>query len=372
MLKFQRKLAKYYINFRGWKTRRKIVVIESDDWGSIRMASLRSYINLLNKGYPVNENKFTSLDGLERTDDLKQLFKILRKHQDKKGNHPVITACSVVANPDFKKIEASDFSKYHFETIDKTYETCGEPELLDLWKEEGIKNNLLFPQFHGREHLNPQKWMSILNNGSETERAAFNENTLLGLSQAYTSSDQNYMAAFESVNEAHKEEIKKIAIDGLAIFEKIFGFKSISFMPSQSKQFDELNETLMHKGVRFNQGGQHFIKNEDNTFKKVDKFWGDTDDYGMTYWRRNCSFEPYKNQNDNHVDSCLKDMEIAFRCGKPAVINSHRINFTSRIDAINRDLSLEKLDDLLKKILIKWPDVEFMNSAQLASVLEKR
>ncbi len=30
-------LAKNYVNFRGWKTKRKIVVIESDDWGSIRM-----------------------------------------------------------------------------------------------------------------------------------------------------------------------------------------------------------------------------------------------------------------------------------------------------------------------------------------------
>ena len=126
---FKRKLAKHYINLRGWKTNRKIVVIESDDWGSIRMASLKSYTNLLKRGIPVNENKFTSLDGLERTDDLKQLFKILRKHHDTKGNHPVITACAVVANPDFKKIEASDFSKYYFETIEKTYESCGEPRI---------------------------------------------------------------------------------------------------------------------------------------------------------------------------------------------------------------------------------------------------
>ena len=46
----RKKLAKYYINLRGWKTNRKIVVIESDDWGSIRMASLKSYTNLLKIG----------------------------------------------------------------------------------------------------------------------------------------------------------------------------------------------------------------------------------------------------------------------------------------------------------------------------------
>ena len=44
-MNIRNKLAKYYINLRGWKTNRKIVVIESDDWGSIRMASLKSYTN---------------------------------------------------------------------------------------------------------------------------------------------------------------------------------------------------------------------------------------------------------------------------------------------------------------------------------------
>jgi hypothetical protein len=141
-------------------------------------------------------------------------------------------------------------------------------------------------------------------------------------------------------------------------------------MPSQSKQFEELNETLVNQGVLFNQGGQYFISDESGAFKKVDKFWGDQDKYGMTYWRRNCSFEPYKNQEQDQVASCLKEMKIAFRCGKPAVINSHRINFTSRIDSEHRNLSLEKLNKLLEAILKKWPDVEFYSSDELGNLME--
>jgi hypothetical protein len=34
-------------NLPGWCTNRKIVVIESDDWGSIRMPSLTIFENLL-------------------------------------------------------------------------------------------------------------------------------------------------------------------------------------------------------------------------------------------------------------------------------------------------------------------------------------
>jgi hypothetical protein len=65
----------------------------------------------------------------------------------------------------------------------------------------------------------------------------------------------------------------------------------------------------------------------------------------------------------------LREIEIAFRCGKPAVINSHRINFTSRISKEHRDLSLRSLDDLLSKIVKKYPKVEFLNSEQLAKVM---
>lgn len=362
-------LAKHYINLRGWKTNRKIVVIESDDWGSIRIPSQQVYSSLKTKGYPLDKNKFTSLDGLERKEDLELLFKVLQKYKDDKGNHPVITACAVVANPDFKKIKASDCKKYHFETIDKTYESYDELNLLALWKEIGIKQNLLYPQFHGREHLNPKKWLKVLNDDNQIETAAFKTQTLLGLSGEETKKEDNYMAAFEAISEDHKREIERNTVDGLSIFKNIFGFKSISFMPSQSKQFESLNKTLIKQGVLFNQGGQYFTSNGDGTFKKIDKLWGDRDQYGITYWRRNCTFEPYKNQKGNHVNSCLKEIEIAFRCGKPAVINSHRINYTSRINPGNRDQSLEKLDQLLKAIIKKWPEVEFMNSEMLGKTL---
>ena len=190
-------LAKYYINLRGWKTKRKIVVIESDDWGSIRMASPEIFNSLKRKGYPVDKHKFTSLDGLESKEDLEVLFKVLRNHKDKNGKHPVITACALVANPNFEKIASSGFKEYHFETIDKTYQSYGESELLEFWKEKGIKENLLYPQFHGREHLNPRKWLSVLKYGVQMEMDAFNEKVLLGLSGSASLKERNYMAAFE-------------------------------------------------------------------------------------------------------------------------------------------------------------------------------
>ena len=38
---------KIITNIKGWRTNRKIVVIESDDWGTIRMSSKEAFNSLL-------------------------------------------------------------------------------------------------------------------------------------------------------------------------------------------------------------------------------------------------------------------------------------------------------------------------------------
>jgi hypothetical protein len=51
------------------------------------------------------------------------------------------------------------------------------------------------------------------------------------------------------------------------------------------------------------------------------------------------------------------------------VINSHRINYTSRINKKIRDFTLRELERLLVSILKKWPNVEFVNSSELANII---
>jgi hypothetical protein len=87
------------------------------------------------------------------------------------------------------------------------------------------------------------------------------------------------------------------------------------------------------------------------------------------HWRRNSLFEPVENQNFDWVSKCLQDIEIAFRWGKPAVISSHRVNYIGSIFENNRTQSLEKLKVLLTRVIKKWPDVQFISSAQLAEIM---
>jgi hypothetical protein len=361
-------LAKNYINFRGWKSNRKIVVIESDDWGSIRIANQGVVDKALVLNPSFGNNKFLLYDGLEREADVELLLGVLAKHKDFKGNSPVVTALALTSNPNIELMKKGkeEFS-YISESISETYEKYGENKLLSKWKNEGINTNLLYPQFHGKQHLFVNRYIKRINNSQDVENFAFLNDSIFGI--ANTSRALNFMSAFEYQNEFEKKIIEQETKDGLEQFKKLFGFHSKSFCPSQSIYGDHVFPILKSNGVKTIQAGQQFVPYK-NSLDKVDNLWGKRTKEGLFFTRRNCTFETYKNRNFDHIDSCLSEIEIAFRWGKPAVINSHRINFTSRIRCDLRDKTLNDLDILIKRLIKRWPTVEFVNSAELADLIE--
>ena len=70
---------------------------------------------------------------------------------------------------------------------------------------------------------------------------------------------------------------------------------------------------------------------------------------------------------EDAVDTCLKQIDSAFRWKQPAIISVHRVNFIGRIIENNGDLGVYMLGELISKILNNWPDVKFMTSDQLAN-----
>jgi hypothetical protein len=92
--------------------------------------------------------------------------------------------------------------------------------------------------------------------------------------------------------------------------------------------------------------------------------------FGQRFIKRNCFFEPSGRDKD-WVDSCLRDIELAFRYGKPAVISTHRVNYVGDRNADNRDFGLKQLDKLIKLMLLKWPDIEFTNTPKLFDYFDK-
>lgn len=372
MISIKQKLAKNYINAIGWNTSRKLLLIESDDWGAIRMPSKKTFNKLLDCNINVDKSYFDRNDSLESVSDLENLYEVLSAITDINGNPACITAFSVVANPDFERITQNNRSSYVYEPITKTYErnghTRGSFELI----KEGSSKRLLYPQFHGREHLHTQRWIEAINCSSLKEQIAYEHQAFIGASKSDDAFQYplGYMAAF---NWSHSNETKlqnEIIKDGLKLFKQLFGFESISFMAPQSIWSNEINCTLKDNGVRLQFGQQHEPR-ENNKTKLINKRWGSKTKEGLVHWRRNCQFEPSRNQNHDWVNSVLQEIAIAFRWGKPAVINSHRVNYIGSIFPENRDESLKKLKTLLKEVQKRWPDVEFVDTERLAQIMLK-
>ena len=352
----------------GFRTNKKIIVFESDDWGSIRMPSLKVYNNLLNKGLRVDCCHYCRFDSLAVKEDMEMLFDLLLSYTDSRGSNPVITANTIVANPDFDKIKASDFQHYFYKGLQETlneYPDCS----FDLWK-KGIAQNIFHPQFHGREHLNVSRWMHALQSKSKEAHLAF-ENRLFGISQTISNEKRpSFLAALDADCRQDLMGQKQILEEGLDLFKKIFNYESDSFIAPNYIWHSSIEDILMNKNIKFIQGA--FFQNEPNLKGSLTKkihFCGQKNKNKQLFLTRNCFFEPSSLSTKDWVASCLTDINNAFAVQKPAVISVHRVNFIGSIDKRNRDNTLFGMHALIQGIMKHWPDVEFLTSDALGEFI---
>lgn len=363
------KLIKNLSNLPGWRTNRKIVVIESDDWGSIRMSSNESYNTLLKAGLAVDKGaaaRYNQFDTLATKEDLTNLFETLSTVKDKNNNSAKFTSVSVVANPDFDKIKEDDFNNYYYEPFTKTLERYNRADAFPLWG-EGKSANVFVPEFHGREHLNVSAWMRALKANDKHARLAF-EHKVWGYQRE---SGINFQAAFDLEFASDLEGQKEIVRDGLTLFEKLHGYKSRFFVPPNGPLNSALETIAGNCGVEYmaTQKIQNEVLGEGKT-KKNYRYVGMKNKDKQTYITRNSFFEP-SCSNKDEISSCMAELEVAFKWNKPAVISSHRINYIGALNVANRDRSLKELQNLLAAIVKKWPDVEFMTSSELGDIITK-
>jgi hypothetical protein len=367
-------LSKNITNIPGFKTDRKIIVIESDDWGSIRMPNKKVLHQYNAMGYDLNKNPYCKYDTLANTDDLSALFEVLLRYKDKIGSHPKFTFNTVMANPKFDKIKNMGYNEYFHEPFTETIkEYYPKQNVFNIWK-QGISEGLIYPQFHGREHINVPVWLNDLKLGSPSLNAAFDLNFWGIPKHLYGDNKVNIQAAFSSADEEHFDFYKNNIIEGTTMFENIFGFKSKTFIANNYTYPETLNKTLSNSGISGIQGMKYQkipLKEGGIALKSVHT--GMKNILNQTYTVRNCIFEPSQMpvKLDN-VRSCINDISNSFFWKKPAILTSHRLNYIGSIEEDNRNRNLKLLNNLIQTILKKWPDVEFMTSDQLVDHIKAK
>lgn len=369
-------LSVHASNLPGWHTNRKIVVIESDDWGSIRMSSLEAFNNLLKAGMREDRNHYNTFDSLESNKDLECLFETLSKFKDKNGRHPVMTGVNVVANPDFEKIKENGFTQYVYEPYTETLKRYpAHDRVYELWK-EGIEKRLFVPIFHGREHLNVQRWLRALRSGHRSTLLAF-DNCVTGI---YNGIDEEkipeFQAAFDIDTLDDLPYLEEVIVTGLDLFKELYGYNSSYFVPTNGPFNNSLESVLWEKGVRYINSGK--IQREplgNGQYRKNIRFLGKKNGLGQIYLTRNCFFEPSSMESPADTDwvgNCLKEIEIAFKWHKPATISTHRVNYVGFLHPENRERTLRRFEELLRTMLKKWPDIEFMTSMELGDLISMK
>jgi hypothetical protein len=372
-MSYKENIIRNISNIPGWRTKNKYVVFESDDWGSKRMTSMLAFEKLEKLGLDLRScdaERYNRNDTLAKSSDLENLFDILSAFTDRTGNNPVFTVACVVANPDFEKIREAEYSEYFYEAFTDTLKrTNGCERSFELWL-EGIRNKIFVPQLHGREHLNVNAWMKALRNNDRQTKLAFNEGIWGFVPNPKSLPDTDFQAAFQLAVTEDLEFHKKALQEGLDLFEKIFNYRAEYFVPPNGIFNNTLNLTLRRGGVKYRSAAKvQYESVGAGRTKKTIHWLGQKEKNGIRYISRNCFFEPSQ-PGRNWVDSCLNDINIAFRWQKPAIISTHRVNYISGLNPMNRDVGLSQLKLLFHRMTTSWPDLVFLTTPELGKLMD--
>ena len=361
-------------NLPGKKTRRKIVCIYVDDYGSIRVKDKKAYETLKAAGIPMDSSRYAKFETLASTEDLQMLFEVLTSVKDQHGNYACFTPFANIANPDFDKIRESGFTKYFREPFTETLKRYGasHEKSYELWK-QGITEHIFHPEYHGTEHINVLRFMEALQQGHKSTMLAF-DNQSVAIPKFADEKVVKHATTVFYIEKA--EENKALAEDirtGMNMFESLLGYRPRQFTPGAGIYSPALHPVLKEEGIDYiNVNRYKAYPLGDGKFVKHFLYNGKRNDAGQQYVVRNCVFEPYiddGSRNGTAVSGCLKNIEAAFRMHAPAIVSTHRVNFVGSLESLHRDDALQQLKELLIEIVKRWPDVEFMDGDQMCDAV---
>lgn len=369
LAKIKKGVISSVVNTLGWHTNRKIVVFESDDWGSIRTSSKEALNALKQADFKVEECPYTMYDALESNEDIEILLETLLNVKDKNDNPAVFTLNNIVANPDFEKIKQSDFQEYHYEPFTETYRRYPKHDRVLESIKEGKAKKAFSVQLHGREHVNVAQWMKALQAKDKNSHLLFEHGMFSAHISGASSCRSEYLQSLGIFEAQELDAHHQIVAEGARLFKDIWGYTSDSFIAPCYTWHHSLEKTLAQQGVSYLQG-THMQKDArvptgKSYFKKRFNYLGKKNKHAQQYIVRNCWFEPSQNPGTDCVALALQQITKAFKYKKPAVICSHRLNYMGFLSAENRSRNIKSLNKLLQTIKVQWPEVEFLSTDQL-------
>ena len=361
-------IKRHLSNILGKTTDRHLLAFFIDDYGAIINHSKEAQMKMFADGYNINKSRFTQYDCLETNEDMEALFDVLTFFTDINGKNVSWTPLALPANPDFEKIRLSNYSQYYYKTLDQTLSELNDHDKVYSYIREGINQRIFVPQFHGREHINIKLLMDSLQQGVSDAIITFKNNSLCSFKSVDGKISSGVAFKYKDNNEL--SSYNEIIIDGLNCFEKVYGYRAIHFNAPGERESSKIDKVLFDNGIQYIETDK--IKKDptgNGNYRRNFHWNGQLNQFGQRYIIRNCVFEPTVSMGGDWAEYTFKQIEIAFKWKKPAIVSGHRVNFSGGICSKNRKEGLDTLKRLLLKVQNRFGDVEFVCSEDLFKIM---
>jgi hypothetical protein len=334
------------INWQRWKA----IVFESDDWGACSWVpdektyeKLRDFPFMQRKGV-----KFFSCSTLETSQHLKELFEVLSSFKGDDGRKVIWQANYVVANPDFEAIEKNNFSFYLDHPLPNFPSRWERKGFLSTVR-EGEREEIWYPEYHGRAHFDYLTWLNLLKRGDKVTQKTFAEEVSL---------TWNERESYEYPNHISSQQRLSFLLTGLKYFQQIFGRKPTStvapdyFWSEDEEGFFSQNkfQVIQAKNLQISSPSPKKMKN-------------------LTYLSRYLHFEPAAG-SDRVAKEVFQNILKEWKKNRPAIISSHRANYTHLTPKI-RQKNLTQLKNLLYLITTQFPEAVFLVDTEIAQIYKQ-
>lgn len=340
-------------NHAHWRCTEPVLIFESDDWGLDRRASSERLKAFGEPGQRADED-------METAEDLRRLFDVLDGHRDVTGRPAVFTANVIVANPDHEAIARDRYEVYHEIPISSREDLCA------AWR-EGVERGVFCAELHGRRHFSVEEWLADLKRDVPGARQLSSERRHGGLSLLkgegwrYHTEYLSWRTGIEPDYRALATELK----DSLDIIERLSGRRPISTIGPHYIFSARTEIAWRAAGLRFIQGGNHHVlRGADGVERTVLHALGERSPSGLLYLNRRIKFEPRPERAHQGLTQALSGIRICFERKIPALVDTHRINYTG----LYREGGLRDLGELLEALRPLRP--RFLTTGELGEAIE--
>ncbi len=315
--------------------RHPLLIVESDDWGA----------------GPV-QAQATALDRLRR---------LLVKHRDAAGRHPVVTLALILAVPDGGAIR----TEAHY--VRRPLGDAAFAPVIDAI-ERGRAAGVFSLQLHGLEHFWPDSLMACNDPGVQ---AWLREDAPPATERLPSPLQSRWVDAPTLPSRNHPPERVRAAVaEETELFARILGQPAAVVVPPTFVWTREVEHAWARHGVQtvITPGRRYTCRDGAGRPGGAEgAFFNGMSEAGVTYLVRDDYFEP---ERGHTAEDALRALARKWSQGRPCLLETHRSNFIGDPKVAER--SLVEIERLYTEALARYPSLRFASSEELAAALRNK